>query len=138
VPQQSSHSTARVRKIFLGGLSPDTTKEDAEEAINQIIAKFSKHSGYATVTINKEKDTDKPRGFGFATISCEPEDEGTSCDIVDDILKGQSYVKIDVSCTWNSYMYIVNVHVACAPNSACVWGTVTCVYMYVCTKLYLI
>ncbi len=53
---QSSH---RTRKVFLGGISPDTTKED-------IRAVMEPHGKLIDVQVMTEKGTEKPRGFGFA------------------------------------------------------------------------
>ena len=47
--------------MFLGGLSPDTTKED----IIVVIEQFGKVND---VQIMTEKGTEKPRGFGFAIL----------------------------------------------------------------------
>ena len=51
--------SVRTKKVFLGGLSPDTSKEDAIEALE----KFGK---LIDVQIMTDKHTNKPRGFGFA------------------------------------------------------------------------
>lgn len=49
----------RTKKVFLGGISPDTTKDD-------VAAAFSDYQiDYDNIEILKHKDTDKPRGFGF-------------------------------------------------------------------------
>ena len=47
--------------MFLGGLSPDTTKDD----IKVVIEQFGQVND---VQIMTEKGTDKPRGFGFAIL----------------------------------------------------------------------
>ena len=63
VPREESspQSLQRTKKVFLGGLSPDTTKED----ISDILSSYGK---IVDVQIMTEKGTDKPRGFGFATF----------------------------------------------------------------------
>jgi RNA recognition motif-containing protein len=45
------------KKVFLGGLSPETTKED-------VMAAFT-NERVQDVVIMTDKNTEKPRGFGF-------------------------------------------------------------------------
>lgn len=49
----------KTKKVFLGGLSPETTKADIEEVLEVFGKLFD-------VLIVTEKTTEKPRGFGFA------------------------------------------------------------------------
>lgn len=55
-------SSAQTKKVFLGGLSPDTTKRDIEEVMEQYGTLYD-------VQIMTEKMTEKPRGFGFAIFN---------------------------------------------------------------------
>ena len=57
-PSGSSQSV-KTRKVFLGGLPPNTVKED-------IIKAFEDNGGLLDAQIMTEKVTEKPRGFGFA------------------------------------------------------------------------
>lgn len=63
VPREEKNPQAhqRTKKVFLGGLSPDTTKED----ISAVLEQFGK---VTDIQIMTEKDTGKPRGFGFAIL----------------------------------------------------------------------
>eukprot|EP00045_Choanoeca_perplexa_P006078 m.51702 g.51702 ORF g.51702 m.51702 type:complete len:324 (-) comp13452_c0_seq1:266-1237(-) len=58
----------RVRKIFVGGLSPD---------INEDVLKhfFSQFGRVVDVLIQKDRETSRPRGFGFVTFETEAEAE---------------------------------------------------------------
>ena len=47
--------------MFLGGLSPDTTKQDILDVVEQ-------YGKVMDVQIMTEKNTNKPRGFGFAIL----------------------------------------------------------------------
>ncbi|XP_016146541.1 cold-inducible RNA-binding protein B-like isoform X2 [Sinocyclocheilus grahami] len=53
-------------KLFIGGLSYDTTEQSLEEA-------FSKYGSIAKVDVIRDRETDRSRGFGFVTFE-NPED----------------------------------------------------------------
>eukprot|EP01134_Creolimax_fragrantissima_P007802 CFRG7802T1 len=60
-----SHNTSggsRTKKIFVGGLSPETTEESLTDF-------FSKFGAVDDVVIMKDKITQRVRGFGFVTFS---------------------------------------------------------------------
>ncbi len=46
------------QKVFIGGISPETTKDDIMEALRDY--------GITSAQIMTTKDTEKPRGFAFA------------------------------------------------------------------------
>lgn len=54
----SSSSSAKTRKVFLGGLAPETTKDDI-----RVVAEL--FGNVTDIQIMTEKYTEKPRGFGF-------------------------------------------------------------------------
>lgn len=51
----------KTNKMFLGGLDPSTSKEDIKEA-------FMEQGKIVSIEIMTEKETEKPRGFGFVTF----------------------------------------------------------------------
>ncbi|KTG02178.1 hypothetical protein cypCar_00033258 [Cyprinus carpio] len=53
-------------KLFIGGLSYETTEQSLEEA-------FSKYGSIAKVDVIRDRETDRSRGFGFVTFE-NPED----------------------------------------------------------------
>ena len=53
-------------KLFVGGLSFDTTEQSLEEA-------FSKYGAISNVYVARHRETQDPRGFGFVTFE-NPED----------------------------------------------------------------
>jgi len=53
---------AKVKKVFVGGISPETTEEHMEEY-------FSRYGRVESVSVITDKDTGKSRGFGFVTYS---------------------------------------------------------------------
>lgn len=61
VPKEESRPgstpSQRTKKVFLGGLSPETTKDDVYEAFQ--------NEAVEEVLIMTHKETEKPRGFGF-------------------------------------------------------------------------
>ena len=62
VPKEESFPNVpknRTKKVFLGGISPETTKED-------IMAVVEQHGELMDVQVMTEKGTNKPRGFAFA------------------------------------------------------------------------
>ena len=64
VPRESSRSKGpqmRTRKVFLGGLDANTTKEDIKETFMEI-------GKLTDIQIITEKETERPRGFGFVTF----------------------------------------------------------------------
>ena len=65
VPREEKNPQAhqRTKKVFLGGLSPETTKQDILDVIEQ-------YGKVMDVQIMTEKNTNKPRGFGFAILDC--------------------------------------------------------------------
>lgn len=86
----------RVKKVFLGGLSPETTKDQITEALELVCCEGC----VADVSIMTEKGTEKPRGFGFAILKdpryC-PEDreyEEAAYDIVDKLVREKKFIKV--------------------------------------------
>ena len=63
MPREEKNPQAhqRTKKVFLGGLSPDTTKQDILDVVEQ-------YGKVMDVQIMTEKNTNKPRGFGFAIL----------------------------------------------------------------------
>jgi cold-inducible RNA-binding protein len=53
-------------KLFVGNLSFDTTENDLQDA-------FSAHGKVMEVNIPQDRMTNKPRGFGFVTMSSAEE-----------------------------------------------------------------
>src|SRR4029434_9298203 len=53
-------------KLFIGGLSFDTTEQSLQEA-------FSKYGAISNVHVARHRETQDPRGFGFITFE-NPED----------------------------------------------------------------
>uniref|UniRef100_W5L8A2 Cold inducible RNA binding protein b n=1 Tax=Astyanax mexicanus TaxID=7994 RepID=W5L8A2_ASTMX len=53
-------------KLFIGGLSYDTTEQSLEDA-------FSKYGTIAKVDVIRDRETDRSRGFGFVTFE-NPDD----------------------------------------------------------------
>ena len=53
-----------VKKLYVGGLSWDTTDESLQNA-------FVKHGEVSEVTVIKDRDTGRSRGFGFVTMADE-------------------------------------------------------------------
>ena len=53
-------------KLFVGGLSFDTTEQSLEEA-------FSKYGAISNVHVARNRETQDPRGFGFVTFE-NPDD----------------------------------------------------------------
>jgi RNA recognition motif-containing protein len=53
-------------KLFVGNLSFDTTENDLQDA-------FSAHGNVLQVDIPQDRMTNKPRGFGFVTMSSKAE-----------------------------------------------------------------
>jgi len=52
----------KVKKVFVGGISPDTTEEHMEEY-------FSRYGRVESVSVITDKETGKSRGFGFVTYT---------------------------------------------------------------------
>ena len=52
------------KKLYVGGLSWNTTDESLREA-------FSKHGEVSEVAVIKDRDTGRSRGFGFVTMADE-------------------------------------------------------------------
>lgn len=50
----------RVKKVFVGGISPDTTEDQMQEY-------FSTFGRVESVSVITDKETGKSRGFGFVT-----------------------------------------------------------------------
>lgn len=63
VPREEKNPQAhqRTKKVFLGGLSPDTSADDIRAVLEQ-------YGKVMDVQIMTEKNTEKPRGFGFAIL----------------------------------------------------------------------
>jgi cold-inducible RNA-binding protein len=55
-------------KLFIGNLSYDATSQDLEEA-------FSKFGTVVRVQVVEDRDTGRPRGFGFVEMSSRQEAE---------------------------------------------------------------
>lgn len=53
-------------KLFVGNLSFDTTENDLQDA-------FAAHGNVVQVDIPQDRMTNKPRGFGFVTMSSKQE-----------------------------------------------------------------
>src|ERR1043165_1965774 len=53
-------------KLFVGNLSFDTTENDLQD-------KFAAHGNVTQVDIPQDRMTNKPRGFGFVTMSSKEE-----------------------------------------------------------------
>jgi cold-inducible RNA-binding protein len=53
-------------KLFVGNLSFDTTENDLQDA-------FAAHGSVLEVNIPQDRMTNKPRGFGFVTMSSQQE-----------------------------------------------------------------
>jgi cold-inducible RNA-binding protein len=53
-------------KVFVGNLSFDTTENDLQDA-------FAAHGSVTQVDIPQDRMTNKPRGFGFVTMSSDAE-----------------------------------------------------------------
>jgi len=53
-------------KLFVGNLSFDTTENDLQD-------KFAAHGNVVQVDIPQDRSTNKPRGFGFVTMSSKQE-----------------------------------------------------------------
>ncbi len=85
-----SARTTRVKKLFLGGLSLETSVENIQEAL---LPEFPADTSL-TVTIMTDKDTGKPRGFAFVTAE-PPPDRSDDCiyDAVDEITQ-KKFIKI--------------------------------------------
>lgn len=63
------YSTQRTKKVFVGGLSPDTTKEEIREAMETALETDKLNSTIVDVQIMTEKQSEKPRGFGFVIFN---------------------------------------------------------------------
>ena len=61
VPREENNPVAhtKTKKIFLGGLSHETSEEDIREVLEQ-------YGAVQDITIMRDKNTNRPRGFGFA------------------------------------------------------------------------
>lgn len=61
VPREENNPVAhtKTKKIFLGGLSHETSEDDIREVLEQ-------YGAVQDVTIMRDKNTNRPRGFGFA------------------------------------------------------------------------
>lgn len=61
VPREENNPVAhtKTKKIFLGGLSHETSEDDIREVLEQ-------YGPVQDITIMRDKNTNRPRGFGFA------------------------------------------------------------------------
>jgi len=50
-----------VKKVFVGGISPETTEDHMQEY-------FSRYGRVESVSVITDKETGKSRGFGFVTF----------------------------------------------------------------------
>lgn len=57
---QSTSSDVTLRKLYIGGLSPDTSSEN-------LLSYFSRHGEIEEGSVAYDKETNKSRGFGFIT-----------------------------------------------------------------------
>ena len=64
VPREENNPVAhtKTKKIFLGGLAPDTSEEEIRHVLEQ-------HGPVNEVTIMRDKLSNKPRGFGFVVMN---------------------------------------------------------------------
>ncbi len=96
VPRGESRNTSaprviRTKKMFLGGMSPDTTKDDIINAVKDLFPEGTSFS----CTLMTEKETNKPRGFGFL-ISEPPSGESDDViyDVISRITEEKQFVKV--------------------------------------------
>ena len=88
----------RVKKVFLGGLAPDATKEQIVESLEKVCCEGC----VADVSIMTEKGTEKPRGFGFAIMKDpqysmdDPNYDEAAYDMVDKLTRENKFIKIGV------------------------------------------
>ncbi|CAM4656581.1 unnamed protein product [Leuciscus chuanchicus] len=81
-------------KLFIGGLSYDTTEQSLEEA-------FSKYGTIAKVDVIRDRETDRSRGFGFVTFE-NPEDakdamaamNGKPANLVDGLVDSEAVLEV--------------------------------------------
>ena len=81
--QNGVETVTRTKKIFLGGLKPDVTKEDIEAVMG-----YDKLSDAVVMT---DSITGKPRGFGFATFNTFEE--------ASEFMKGNRSIRITIKVT---------------------------------------
>ena len=79
----------RVKKVFLGGMSPETTEADIREALKKCVCR---EEAIDRVQIMTDRNTDKPRGFGFVVFKGEDEAYAISDDLI-----SRKYINIGVS-----------------------------------------
>ena len=60
------HKSMSNNKLFVGNLSFNTTENDLQDA-------FGEHGNVAEVKLMTDRDTGRPRGFGFVTMSTAEE-----------------------------------------------------------------
>ena len=103
---------SRVKKVFLGGLAPDATKEQVIESLEKVCC----CGCVADVTIMTEKGTEKPRGFGFAILKDpqysmdDPNYDEAAYDLVDKLTRENKFIKIGVRSVLNGYIpYLVRI-----------------------------
>ena len=80
-PGHSPMASTPTKKVFLGGLPLEATKDRITECL-------ASYGPLSSVQIMTAKETEKPRGFGFATFE-EFDDAKKLC--------AMKYIKIDVS-----------------------------------------
>lgn len=78
VPRQSPHGqrsnqSASIKKVFVGGLDQETSEED-------LLTYFSQFGLVEDVSLQRDRETQRPRGFGFVTFGSE-EDAAKAMDI---------------------------------------------------------
>ena len=81
--QNGVETVTRTKKIFLGGLKPDVTKEDIEAVLG-----YDKLSDAVVMT---DQTTKKSRGFGFATFNTFEE--------ASEFMKGNRSIRITIKVT---------------------------------------
>lgn len=61
---QSSTTIVRTNKVFVGGIAPETNQDDFEKY-------FSKFGRVTDAVVMTDRETGRPRGFGFVTFESE-------------------------------------------------------------------
>jgi len=70
-------------KLYVGGLSYETTEKDLEEA-------FAEHGTVTSVAIIMDRDTGRSKGFGFVEMSSEDEAKKAISEMNEKDLGGRS------------------------------------------------
>lgn len=87
------HNRPKVKKIFLGGISPETKDDDIKVVIQELVP----NDLALDVKVMTEKGTEKPRGFAFVIVDpYSQKDNDYVYDVVDKLV-AKNYIKILVS-----------------------------------------